>query len=121
MKKLIALTVIMCFAATCSAAWGNKSTGSKTPGTETKKESVGLIIWNGRVTSVNIPQNEVVVKDDKSTYDKVFIVKPEVFNTVKVGDAVELKTKPDSSIVENFKVTKAAQADTPVTPAKKKK
>jgi hypothetical protein len=100
MKKLVALAVVMCFAATCHAVSRDKKT-----------EQAPVSVMKGLIISVNIPQNEIVVKDEKTLIDKVLIVKPEMYKAIKVGDAVEVKTKTGSNIVDNIKVTKAASVE----------
>lgn len=105
MKKLITLAVVMCFAATCQAAWLSKDT-AKTA--KPAKPSVDVI--KGLIIAVNIPQNEIVVKDEKTLIDKVLIVKPDMYKAFKVGDAVEVKVKAGSTTVENIKVTKKKKA-----------
>jgi len=112
MKKIIALAVVMCFAATCSAAWWGKDTK--------KAEQAPVNVMKGLIISVNIPQNEIVVKDEKTLIDKVLIVKPEMYKSIKVGDAVEVKTKAGSNVVDNIKVTKAASVEKKIEKKKKK-
>ncbi|MFA5164283.1 MAG: hypothetical protein WC481_01795 [Candidatus Omnitrophota bacterium] len=119
MKKLVALAVVICFAATCHAAWWDKdskkegSTTTITTGKDAAKkpEQAPVNVMKGLIISVNIPQNEIVVKDEKTLIDRVLIVKPEMYKAIKVGDAVEVKTKTGSSIVDNIKVTKAASVE----------
>ena len=136
MKKVLAVAVILCFAATGFAAWwANKSETEQTK-TETKadtktaakdttkQQESALIIMTGKITSLNQPQNEIVVKDDKTTYDKVLIVDPDAYKSIKLGDMVEVKMKTGSNVVDSIKVTKAAPVvkpvvTKPVTPKKK--
>ncbi len=126
MKKLITLAVIMCFAATCQAAWWDKKeekTTTITTGKDAAKktEQASVNVMKGLIISVNIPQNEIVVKDEKTLIDKVLIVKPDMYNSIKVGDTVEVKTKAGSNIVDNIKVTKAASVEKKIEKAKGKK
>ena len=132
MKKVLAVAVILCFAATGFAAWGFKSkTDTKTDANTTAKDTTkqqesALIIMTGKITSLNQPQNEIVVKDDKTTYDKVLIVNPDAYKSIKLGDMVEVKMKAGSNVVDSIKVTKAAPVEKPVpvvkpvVPVKKK-
>jgi len=121
MKKFVALAVVMCFGATCSAAWGikKKDTSDTTTITTQKDAAVAVSVMKGLIISINIPQNEIVVKDEKTLIDKVLIVKPEMYKAFKVGDAVEVKTKAGSNIVDNIKVTKAASVEKKIAPKKK--
>lgn len=122
MKRLVVLVMVMFFATTCHAAWWDKKeekTTTITTGKDAAKktEQAPVSVMKGLITSVNIPQNEVVVKDEKTLIDKVLIVKPEMYKTIKVGDAVEVKTKTGSNIVDNIKVTKAASVEKKINKA----
>jgi len=132
MKKIIALAVVMCFGATCSAAWWDKDkkkeekTATITTGKDagkSKAEQAPVNVMKGLIISVNIPQNEIVVKDEKALVDKVLIVNPEMYKSIKVGDVVEVKTKAGSKIVDNIKLTKASSVGKKIekktTPKKK--
>lgn len=129
MNKLISLAVVMCFAATCHAAWWDKdskkeeNTTTITTGKDAAKkaEQAPVNVIKGLIISVNIPQNEIVVKDEKTLIDKVLIVKPDMYKAFKVGDAVEVKVKAGSTTVENIKVTKAASVEKKIEKTKGKK
>jgi type IV secretory pathway VirB10-like protein len=111
MNKLIAIAIVMCFAATGFAAWGAKQEQKAPPAAE---------IMKGLVVSVNAPQNEIVVKDAKTGYDKVLIVTPDMYKAFKLGDTVEVKVKTGSTAVDNIKVTKAAPVEKKAEKTKKK-
>jgi len=129
MKKLVSLVAVMCFASACHAAWWDKDTKKEektttiTTGKDAAKktEQAPVNVIKGLVVAINIPQNEVVVKDEKTLIDKVLIVKPEMYKAFKVGDAVEVKVKAGSTAVENIKVTKAASVEKKIEKAKGKK
>ncbi|MDD4879823.1 MAG: hypothetical protein PHR22_05165 [Candidatus Omnitrophica bacterium] len=135
MKKILVMLVVLCFAASASAAWWSRSETNKTenkqPAESTKttekntakQASTGPVIVSGKVTSTNPPQNEIVILDSKLKYNRVFTVDPDVYKTVNVGDMVEANVRANSKIIETIKVTEAAKkAETkPVQPAPKGK
>jgi hypothetical protein len=124
MKKVLAVLVVLCFAANCSAAWWSKPDTKKTADTKTtnntatKQEAAASAIVSGKVTSTNPPQNEMVIMVTDLGYNRVYIVDPNVYNTVNIGDMVEAKVKPGSNVIDTIKVTEAAEkAETkPVQP-----
>ena len=133
MKKILMMLVILCFAASASAAWffggSDKKKTEDTKAAESTKTSdktaakqaeAALIIMNGKVISVNPPQNEIVILDSKVGYNRVFVVDPEAYKTVNIGDTIQANVKSNTNVIDSIKVTKAAKIETKPAPKKKK-
>jgi len=106
MKKIIAVMIAMSFfVSTASAA---------EPKAKEKKEELSVI--KGPVVSLNIPQNQVVIKDSVTAYDRVFTVDPAAYNIIKLNDSVEARFIAGSNKIESIKVTKSAPAPRVKTP-----
>lgn len=124
MKRAMISFVILCFTATSHAAWWTKKTSEQAEDTAAAVQATGeakaastqppkaaVEVIKGTIVSLNAPQNEIVIKDEKTTYDRVLIVKPEMYKSIKLGDAVMVKIKGGSNVVEDLKVTKAAPVE----------
>ena len=96
MKKIIAVMVVLSFFAGLTSAAEQKA----------KEKKAELAVIKGPVVSLNIPQNQVVIKDSVTTYDRVFVVDPAVYKTIKLDDVVEAKFVAGSNKIESIKVTK---------------
>lgn len=100
MKKIIAVMVVLSFFAGLASA--------AEPKTKEKKEELTVI--KGPIVSLNIPQNQVVIKDSVTTYDRVFVVDPDVYKSIKLDDVVEAKFVAGSNKIESIKVTKETKS-----------
>lgn len=78
MKKIIAMMAAISFFVSLPSA--------EEPKAKDKKEELSVI--RGPVVSLNIPQNQAVIKDNVTTYDRVFTVDPAVYSAIKLNDAV---------------------------------
>ncbi len=134
MKKFLAVLMVLCFATSGFAAWWTNKSDTKTPPdakttadttkttdkNATKQKEPVIVTMAGKVTSINPPQNELVISDSKTGNSKVFVVDPDVYKTVNIGDTVEAKFKADTNTIDSIKVVKAAKAETkPVQPKAK--
>lgn len=78
------------------------------PGAEGKKEEMSVI--KGSVVSLNIPQNQIVIKDSVTAYDRVFTVDTAVYSAIKLNDAVEAIFVAGSGKIKSIKVIKLPPA-----------
>jgi hypothetical protein len=100
MKKIIAVMVALSFFSGLASA--------AEPKAKEKKEELAII--KGPVVSLNIPQNQVVIKDSVTTYDRVFVVDPAVYKSIKLDDVVEARFVAGSNKIESIKVTKETKS-----------
>jgi ribosomal protein L19 len=98
MKKITPVMVALSFVVSLAQA--------AEPDTKGNKEEMNVI--KGPVVSLNIPQNQVVIKDSVTTYDRVFTVDPAVYSAIKLDDAVEAVFVTGSDKIKSIKVTKLA-------------
>lgn len=112
MKKIIAVMIALSFfAGLATAVFAKDVKKAKTAATaenKTEEKKVELAVIKGPIVSLNIPQNQIVIKDSVTTYDRVFVVDPDVYKSIKLGDEVEAKFVSGGEKIESIKVTKAA-------------
>lgn len=102
MKKITAVMAALSFIVGLASA--------AEPDAKGKKEEMDVI--KGPVVSLNIPQNQVVIKDNVTAYDRVLTVDPAVYSAIKLNDAVEAIFVTGSGKIKSIKVIKPAPATT---------
>ena len=61
-------------------------------------------IIKGKISSIDTPQNVIVVKESKTGVEKTITVNPKVIATLKVGDMVKIESKTGSGVADSVKV-----------------
>ncbi len=109
MKKIrvivVYLIAFICFA-TLSFAGGTKGTPSNTT-----KHKAEIII--GKIVSVDPVKNEIVIKEDKTGIDKTIQVRPKTISSLKIGEHVKAKLKPQDNKAESVKIIRKHKAEKP--------
>ena len=99
MKKITIILFVlflMCGMATLSFAQATQATGAK-------KAEVSVEVIRGKITSVDIAKNEIVVKENKTGTEKTIIVDPKVISSLKTGEDVKVTLKEGTSIASSVK------------------
>lgn len=103
MKKAIAVVIALSFL--LGFADFTFAQEKKPNATKAAQENVEII--RGKVVSVDQANKKIVVKDNKTQADRIFVVSQKAITVVKVGDEVKVKIKVGSTHAESVTLLKS--------------
>ena len=99
MKKITVILVMLlliCAMSTLSFAQTSRATA-------TKKVEVKTEVIKGKITSIDIVKNEIVVKENKTGTEKTIAVGPTVISSLKIDEEVKVTLKAGSNVAASVK------------------
>ena len=105
MKKTIAVVVALLFLlGFTSFTFANEKKDKSTKATQENME-----IIRGKVVSVDQPNKQIVVKNNKTQTDMTFTVSEKAIAVVKAGDEVKVKVKVGSTNAKSVRIVKSEE------------
>ena len=105
MKKTIAVVVALLFLlGFTSFTFANEKKDKSTKATQENME-----IIRGKVVSVDQPNKQIVVKNNKTQTDMTFTVSEKAIAVVKAGDEVKVKVRVGSTNAKSVRIVKSEE------------
>ena len=102
MKKITVILLalfLVCSVSALSFAKTSHATGEK------KAEATTEVV-RGKIISIDVTNNQIVVKENKTDLEKTITVEPKVISTLKVDDGVKVTLKAGTNVAERVKKLK---------------
>ena len=109
--NILFMSLLMCGIAAVSFA-------QTTSAVSMKKSAASTEVLRGKITSIDLVKNEMVVKINKTGVESVIVVDPKILSSLKIDEEVRVTVKTGSNVAEQVK--KVIKSIAPTTKSSKK-